>query len=59
MSRADSMRQTASMVRWMSVADVVWGESVAGVTTTDHTTNAPWAQAASRGADYAFFEVIC
>src|SRR5438093_524349 len=44
--RADSMRQTASMARWISVAGVVWGESVAGVTTTDHTIFPSPAQAA-------------
>src|SRR5689334_7189281 len=54
-SRADSMRQTASMARWISVAGVVWGESVAGVTTTDHTTFAAWAQAAPEAARLCLF----
>jgi hypothetical protein len=53
------MRQTASMARWISVAGVVWGESVAGVTTTDHTIFAAPAQAAPAACGYAFFAAIC
>jgi hypothetical protein len=44
MSRADSIRQTASMARWVSVA----------VTATDHTISVPGVQAqAGRGYSFA------